>query len=117
MEFSVELAKLYKAVALDRLGGDEELLQEVAELFLEEYPPLMAQIRSAIDSGNSQELERSAHSLKGSVANFGSDLAWQAALNLESMGRAGDLDGSLEAYKHLEQIMDAIHPQLVALAS
>ena len=77
MEFSVELAKLDKAVALDRLGGDEELLQEVAELFLEEYPPLMTQIRSAIDNGNSQELERSAHSLKGSVANFGSDIDYR----------------------------------------
>ena len=117
MEFLAELAKLDKAVALDRLGGDEELLQEVAELFLEEYPPLMTQIRSAIGNGNSQELERSAHSLKGSVANFGSDVAWQAALNLEAMGRSGDLNGSQEAFQHLEKIMDAIHPQLVALAS
>ena len=117
MEFSVELAKLDKAVALERLGGDEELLQEVAVLFLEEYPPLMTQIRTAIAQGNAHNLEHSAHSLKGSVANFGSDLAWQAALNLEAMGRAGDLNGSLEAYKHLEQVMDAIHPQLIALAN
>ena len=34
MEFGQQLAKLDKAIALERLGGDEELLKEVAALFL-----------------------------------------------------------------------------------
>lgn len=117
MEFSAQLAKLDTAIALERLGGDEELLQEVAALFLEEYPSLMDEIRTALDSKNADKVERSAHSLKGSVANFGSDAAWQAALALETMGRTNDLSTAEGAYTHLVEVMNAIHPELVALAS
>ena len=117
MEFGQQLAKLDKAIALERLGGDEELLKEVAALFLDEYPPLMGDIKSAIHDQNADQLERAAHSLKGSVSNFGSDAAWQAAYELEKMGRAGDLSTSQSAYAHLKKVMDAIHPELSALAA
>lgn len=117
MEFSEQLAKLDKAVALDRLGGDEELLKEVAALFLDEYPTLMAEIEAAIQSKNAHQLERAAHSLKGSVSNFGSDAAYQAAYEIEKMGRANELANSETAFTHLVRVMEAIRPELTALAS
>ena len=70
MKFSSELAKLDCAVALERLGGDEELLREVARLFLDEYPMLINEIRSAAAVMDASALERAAHSMKGSVSNF-----------------------------------------------
>ncbi len=117
MEFSDQLTKLDKAVALERLGGDEELLKEVAALFLDEYPTLMAEIKVALGAKNANRLERAAHSLKGSVSNFGSDAAWQAAYEMEKMGRANDLANSEAAYSHLASVMEAIHPELSALAA
>ena len=116
MEFSEQLAKLDRAVALDRLGGDEQLLQEVARLFLDEYPTLMDEIQAAKESRNAKLLERAAHSLKGSVANFGADQAVEAALRLEKMGRGGNLIGVDEAYVRLETVMSGIHPELEELA-
>ena len=116
MEFSGELAKLDKAVALERLGGDEDLLKEVAGLFLQEYPELVSQIREAIDQNDAHKLERSAHSLKGSVSNFGSDAAWEAALELEKMGRSGKIELAEPAYSHLMAVMDGIRPELMDLA-
>ncbi len=117
MEFSGQLAKLDKAIALERLGGDEELLQEVAVLFLEEYPTLMGEIRAALDANNPNQVERAAHSLKGSVSNFGSEAACQAALTLEMLGRANDLSSAEASYTNLVQVMESIHPELVALAA
>ena len=58
MQFSSELAKLDCAVALERLGGDEELLREVAGLFLDEYPMLMNEIRKAAVSRDADALQR-----------------------------------------------------------
>lgn len=117
MDFSADLAKLDKALALERLGGDEELLQEVATLFLEEYPVLLAEIRRGIDSQDAIQLERAAHSLKGSVANFGSDAAWQAAFELEKLGREKQLDGAESAYANLVVVMNGIEPELLQIAS
>jgi hypothetical protein len=36
-----------RAVILDRVGGDEDLLREITAIFLEEYPALIEEIRTA----------------------------------------------------------------------
>jgi len=117
MSFSEQLVSLDHAVALERLGGDEELLQEVAGLFLEEYPSLMSEIHEAVKAGNAHRVERAAHSLKGSVANFGAESAVQAALALEKLGRSGDLTGVNEAYDKLAALMNQLRPCFEQLAA
>jgi len=116
MKFSSELAKLDCAVALERLGGDEELLREVAGLFLDEYPMLMDEIRSAAHARDADALQRAAHSMKGSVSNFGADGVYQAAFALEKKGRAGDLDELEPCIDRLACALAHIHPALVVLA-
>jgi HPt (histidine-containing phosphotransfer) domain-containing protein len=88
---------------LDRVGGDQDFLQEIASLFLEDCPKLLADVRTAVSSEDARGLEHAAHALKGSVANFGAEAARQAASRLETLGRAGDLKPAPEAYSTLEQ--------------
>ncbi|HEU0121328.1 MAG TPA: Hpt domain-containing protein [Bryobacteraceae bacterium] len=116
MKFSSELAKLDCAVALERLGGDEELLREVASLFLDEYPMLMREIRIAATTRDAEALQRAAHSMKGSVSNFGADGVYQAAFVLEKKGRAGDLESLDSCIDQLAQALEHIHPALVVLS-
>lgn len=87
--------------ALDRLGGDEELLKEVGTLFLDESQELLAEIHLAIQSADPTSLERTAHTLKGSIANFGTGPAYDAALELERLGRARRLDQTTAIYRRL----------------
>jgi len=116
MKFSSELAKLDCEVALERLGGDEELLREVAGLFLDEYPMLLRDIQSAAMSRDAEALQRAAHSMKGSVSNFGADVVYQAAFILEKKGRAGELDSLGPCIERLACALEDIHPALVMLA-
>lgn len=116
MKFSSELAKLDCAVALERLGGDEELLREVAGLFLDEYPMLMDEIRTAAASGDAELLQRAAHSMKGSVSNFGADGVYQAAFALEQMGRTGNLEAVEACIDRLQCALTHIRPALQELA-
>lgn len=103
------------AAALERVGGDVELLEEVAQVFLDNAPDQVAQIRKAAEAGDGVALERAAHALKGSVGNFGAEAAFQAALRLEKMGRSGDLTGVQEACAALEAEMKRLRPALAAL--
>ena len=105
------------AAALDRVGGDKGLLEEVAQLFLETSPDLLAEIEQAVVDRDAVALERTAHTLKGSVGNFGADAASRAALKLERMGRARDLNGVEEAFQVLETEMDRLRPALATLGS
>ena len=116
MDPPTEFGILNLAVALERVGGDNELLEEVARLFLDSAAELLAEIRDAVVSRNAKALERAAHTLKGSVGNFAAEATFQAALKLEKMGRAGELNGVDSAFAALETEMQRLQPAIAALA-
>ncbi|MGH9454388.1 MAG: response regulator, partial [Terriglobia bacterium] len=93
---------------LTLFDGDEELLGEVAGLFLDVYPEQMGQIQTAIASSDAGTLERTAHSLKGAAANFGAKDVAACAQRLEQMGRSGQLQGAESAGTELESTLDRL---------
>jgi HPt (histidine-containing phosphotransfer) domain-containing protein len=113
---NLETKVLDRETALERIGGDESLLREIARLFLDDYPNLIREIRGAIASCDAKEIERSAHSLKGAVANFAAESAFQAAWALEQIGRSGNLENSATALQQLEDEFAALRPALEDLA-
>ena len=116
-ESSVEaqLQQLDESLALSRVGGDADLLKEVVELFLDDYPSTFERIKAAVASRDAKALEHQAHSLKGSVSTFGANRAFEAAFALEKQGRSGDLSGVEDGLVQLEQALDALRPELVLL--
>lgn len=111
----VKTVGIDRQLALSRVGGDAELLKEIAQLFLEDYPKAMDDIRSAADRGDAKILERTAHGLKGSVANFGAADAVEAAKTLETMGRAQQLIEVQQVIRSLELALAALRPELESL--
>jgi len=109
-----------RELALSRVGGDAELLNEIAVLFLEDYPKQLDELRTAGARGDAKVVERTAHSLKGSVSNFGASAAVEAARVLETMGRGQELSNVQPAdmqagIRALEQALEALRPELEAL--
>ena len=49
---------------LAQLGGDETLLQEVVQIFLEDAPKQMAALSLAVAQGIAETVETTAHSLR-----------------------------------------------------
>src|SRR3984957_12284279 len=111
----VQLQQLNESLALSRVGGDVELLKEVVELFLDDYPSTFEKIKAAVASRNATALEHAAHSLKGSGSTFGASRAFEAAFTLEKQGRSGDLADAQESLLQLEQALEALRPELVLL--
>ena len=57
--------------ALERCGGDRDLLREIGEIFIETLPAMQAQLRDALQRGDSSEVRRLVHTLKNSADNIG----------------------------------------------
>jgi len=110
-----QFAHLDEALALSRVGGDFELLREVAGLFLEDYPHALNRIRSAVEADDASGVEHNAHSLKGSVSTFGAKDVFESALALETQGRGGNLSGARDGLRRLEDSLKALRPDLEAL--
>ena len=105
---------LSKDTLLARVEGDVALLGEMAATFLGECPKYLSDIRQAVASCDSRALQSTAHTLKGSVANFTAHRATQAALRLEMMARDGDLTKSEPALLELEDEIERLKPVLEA---
>jgi len=98
-----------------RVAGDEELLQEIVELFMEDYQHHLFNIKNALNKKDAAQLVRAAHTLKGAVATFAAGNATQAALRLELMGRHQNFNGGREAFNVLEKEIDLLKKALTNL--
>jgi signal transduction histidine kinase/HPt (histidine-containing phosphotransfer) domain-containing protein len=95
-ELPVDLTTLMGIV-----DGDKALLGELSQIFLQDYPIQMTELRKAIEKGDAYQLERAAHSLKSALGTIGAKSAWTLAGELETMGRTSRLD---EAASILQQL-------------
>jgi PAS domain S-box-containing protein len=98
------------------LGGDE-FLGEVIDAFLADAPELVATLRSSLDSGNSEELRRAAHTLKSNGATLGAEQFAELCRTLEHRAKEGELDGASELVDRIEQDYRALEEALSALRS
>lgn len=103
--------------ALENVGGNHEILQEMIELFIGECPKQMHEIESAHADGDLQRLTRSAHTLKGSVALFAADAATEAAKRIEFMGRNNNVDEFDAAWAELQEDIDQLMSALGEIRS
>ncbi len=104
--------RLDRDLALSRVGGDLDLLKEIAMLFVQDYPKVLQELHQAIASGDAQTVERTAHGLKGSVATFGARAAMEAARTIENLGRARELASLDPVLDRLEVALEALRPEL-----
>jgi two-component system, sensor histidine kinase and response regulator len=108
-----QMAVFNRELALERVGGDVELLDEIVVLFLGEYPGLLEQIQSAINAGDAKELFRSAHTLKGSLSALGAEAAQKQAMELEMSGRHAELSDTSTMLADLEHLLQQLRDELI----
>jgi CheY-like chemotaxis protein/HPt (histidine-containing phosphotransfer) domain-containing protein len=89
--------------ALDRFQGDREFLVRSLGLFRSKSAGLLAQLRDAVGRRDYAVLERTAHTFRGAIANFGAKSAVTAAAALEQSAREQNGVGAYEAYVTLEE--------------
>ncbi|RKZ10064.1 hypothetical protein DRQ50_14675 [bacterium] len=96
-------AELAFEEALDAMGGDGELLQEIVEIFLETGHEQLRQLETAAERGDMELLQNVAHSLKGSAASIGALGFAAVARDVECMARVGGRTHVQELLVHLRE--------------
>ena len=96
------------------MEGDSDLLRELIDVFLDDAPQRMGEVRQALGARDATALYRAAHALKGSAGNFGAPEVVGHALRLEAHARAGDLESARIECGLLETEMDRLVRELAA---
>ncbi|HEV7219992.1 MAG TPA: Hpt domain-containing protein [Terriglobales bacterium] len=106
-----------KAEAIEWLGGDEELLRELVEVFIAESRKPLLKLRDAVFSSDADGVVRGAHSIKGELGCLGAIAAANTAQKLQTMGINNEMSGAPEMFRKLEREMQAIKLTLVQWAA
>lgn len=113
-----ETAVVDLAGALDRINGDQRLLNEIAAIFINDGPRLLESLTSSVAAHDVIRTESSAHALKGIAANVGGLRVERAALAVEDAARAGQMElagiaaGCLTT--EIDRLVDALERMVVA---
>ena len=84
------------------IGTDLDLYKSLVDIFTEEAGGQLSAIEESILNTDSVSLDNSAHSFKSSLATLGAYTASNFAEQLEAMGKAGSMNGSLEVFAKLK---------------
>lgn len=84
-------------------AGDEEMIGELVEVFSETYIETLSELKNAIENNDLEVIERSAHSMKGMVANFFAKKIQDDCYEAEQMGKTNNLKNINEVVNQIEQ--------------
>jgi two-component system sensor histidine kinase/response regulator len=87
-----------QSFALEQAGGDEGLLRDLIELFLDRAPGQLELVQDGLERGDGQSAARAAHTLKGSASNFLVPEALAPLHELERLSKAGRMDEARERF-------------------
>jgi two-component system sensor histidine kinase/response regulator len=104
-------------VALARVGGDQVLLADLAKIFCEQHPRLLAAVQNAISERNILEVKRAAHSFRSAIATFAAEEASDAAARLEGFSRPEDFDDAPSILNELEARLKTLRKDLEVFAA
>ena len=97
---------------LTQLGGDEQLLRDMARTFLRDLPPRLAEIQKCIRQRRSEKLASCAHALKGSLSIFGAGKAAMLCGQLQDSAKTARFADAARILAALEEAIAELEANL-----
>jgi len=94
------------------IGDDPMFLRELVERYLEDAPSQLATIRAGVESGEAEQLNRAAHSLKANSASIGAVELADLSRDLESLTLPATTEAADLADPQIGRIVAAISVEL-----
>jgi two-component system sensor histidine kinase/response regulator len=97
---------------LAMVGTDHEMLCQLRDIFEEEAPRVLHEIREAVSGRNAAALEHHTHLMKNVVASVGGQASREIAVSMERAARAQDLRDTAAMADRLAHEIDALRVAL-----
>ena len=92
-----------------RMDGQDSLVRAMLGFFVQELPPLMAEVDQAAEAGDAAAAVRPAHTIKTHCLNFGVEPCAGNAKQIELSGKEGDAAAIREAWPSVRrQLAEAV---------
>ena len=103
--------------AMRSAGGDQELLKEMIEAFLEECQLRTDELQTSSAAGDLETCRRAAHTLKGALRTFGAEAAAEVAEDLELRCGNGETENLVKRADMLVEAVSELLPEVSSYLS
>jgi CheY-like chemotaxis protein/HPt (histidine-containing phosphotransfer) domain-containing protein len=100
---------------MDIIEGEQAILEELIDTFLEEFPETLDKLHQAIVQADAPEVRLRAHALKSGSNDFGAHVLAKWCQKLENMGRDGILAEAGETLSQIETAYSQVKLELERL--
>lgn len=99
---------------LVRVDHDRELLRDLINIFREEFPNLVEDLRQAIATNNFKQVTTASHTLKGMLANLAVTRATAAAAEIEQKVHTTDIAAIQQSFAAFERETSGLMQEMEA---
>lgn len=82
--------------------GDEELAEEVCNVFKEDGPEMIESLKKSLENEDTENIKEFAHKIKGASANIAAKELSQNALELENAAKDADIEKCKQIYEQVK---------------
>ena len=101
--------------ALVRFSNDQDFYYNLLGDFLRSLPDRLVEMKSALESGDTQSLSYLAHNLKGVSANFNALQVFHLAVEIDASCQAGNLEVARDRMADLETAIERLRVHVLEL--
>jgi HPt (histidine-containing phosphotransfer) domain-containing protein len=101
--------------ALERVQDDKELLLELFDIFIEDFPGKRELIRKAFEAGKVHDFQMVAHGLKGATGNISAKEMHINCVALDLMGKDGKISDAKDMLDLLDKQFEAFKAEAARL--
>ncbi len=94
--------------ALQRLGGDREILGEIWKAFVQDAPRLLEKLEAALAGGSPDQAEGLSHSLRGAAGSIGAERLVQQMTEFEAALQSGVPESAREQFHRVTVEAEAV---------
>ncbi len=94
--------------ALEMVGGDKELLDQLLDMFIKDFPEKIKKLEEAAEENNFSVLREEAHSLKGASGNLGLIKIYEISKQIEAMAKENKAEGIKEKISQLKEQLEKL---------
>lgn len=101
--------------ALELLGGDEEMLEQILDMFVGYVPNQVKELQIAFEQRDLERLHRISHSLKSNAGTIGCEELRAVAYQMELSAKGQDLEGFQRHFDDYRVLLDKVLSEIKAM--
>ena len=103
------------STVLDRIGGDEAFLQDLIDIFIEDFIGKYAKLKLAIEKSDFKAIKEIGHSLRGSSGNLSLTWLYHTSTNMELSGKEENIEHAkllfIQLNEEFEKLKNYLPPE------